>query len=214
MSDTNVIPSYFAAGSYTANNPFDMVVRPEKYYKVEALRSVNEMLGDNQNMFKLIFEPAGVTATDYQNMLDDVTKQQGAILVLIASDGSRVYVPTTYLKSFPLTDGVSYERLCLVIDLGAVPPDLKNNIEDVKDHFANYAEAHIGVKANVQVGTMPTIGYVSAEQHKANETTRLNKIAGSMNDVVTVATQEETIAKQAAYIVQLETALKAAQQAK
>lgn len=211
MADSNVIPSYFAAGSYTANNPFDMVVKPEKYYKVEALRSVNEMLGDNRDMYKLIFEPAGVAQTDYQSMLDDVTRQQGAILVLIASDGSRVYVPTTYLKSFPLIDGVSYERLCLVVDLGAVPPTLKDLVADTKEHISNYVESHFGVKNEVQIGTMPTVGYVTAAQAKTFETTRQNKIDGTSNDVVTVAAQEKIISQQAAYIVQLETALKALQ---
>ena len=211
MSDNSIIPSYYAAGSYTANNPFDQVVDPTKYYKVEGIRSVNEMQGENLDLYKLIFAPAGVAATDYQTILDDVTRQSGAILVLIASDGSRVYVPTTHLKSFPLIDGVSYERLCLIVDLGAVPPSLKDTVGDINTHISNYVQAHLGIKVDVQIGTMPTIGYVSAAQNTINETTRQYNISDTSNDVVLAAQQEQTIAKQAAYIVQLETALKAAQ---
>lgn len=207
MADTNIIPTYFASGSYTANNPFDAVVIADKYYRVEGIRSVREMQSANLNLFKLVFEPAGIAEDSYQTILDDVTAKNGAILTLLGLDGKRVYIPTTYLKSFPLVDGVSYERLCAVFDLGAVPPNLKTLIADTLTHCENYIEAHIGVKATVQLGVMPTIGYVSKDQAAVFETTRQNKIKNTTNDVVTMATQDKTIAAQAARIAELEAAL-------
>lgn len=210
MANTlNIIPSYYAAGSYTANNPFDAVVKAGTYYTVNAIRSVAEMQGMNLNLYTLLFEPAGVSEDDYQSILDDVTTKGGAIITLIALDGSRVYVPTTYLATFPLVDGVSYERLCLIADCGAVPPTLKDNVEDIKAHIEQYIAAHMGVTATVQIGTMPTIGYVSKEQADVFETTRQNTIADQKSDVVLVAEYEDTIAKQAAYIATLEAALQA-----
>lgn len=210
MSDTNVIPSLYASGSYEANNPFNAVVIPGKYYRVEALRTVNEMQGANFNLYAAMFKPVGIAEDSYQSILDDIVSKNGAILTLIGLDGGRVYVPTTYLKSFPLIDGVSYERLCAVFDFGAVPPSLKGLIADVFTHCENYIEAHAGVKVTVQLGTMPTIGYVSKEQADVFETTRQNKIKDTVNDAITVANQEKTIQSQAAYIAQLEAALIAA----
>lgn len=200
----NIVPTFYAAGSYEAANPFDATVIKGKYYTVEGIRSVSEMQGDNRDMYGLIFKPAGVAEADYPDMLAEVTSKKGAILTLIAIDGSRVYVPTTYLTAFPLVDGVSLERLCGIIDFGAVPPTLKTEIDSVLIHIKNYVEAHVGVTANVTLGTMPTIGYVSKEQNDVNETTRKNKIADAKSDVILNAEYEETIAKQAAYIIELE----------
>lgn len=210
MADTNIIPSYYASGSYEANNPFNAVVIVGKYYRVEAIRSVREMQSANFNLYQFMFKPAGFAEDDYQSVLDDVVQKNGAILTLIGLDGQRVYVPTTYLKSFPLVDGVSYERLCAVFDLGAVPPSLKTMLTDVFTHCSNYIETHAGVKATVQLGTMPTIGYVTKEQAAVFETTRQNKIKDTVNDIVTIANLEKTNAALSAYIVQLEAALEAA----
>lgn len=200
----NIIPTYYAAGSYEATNPFDAVVIKGKYYTVEGIRSVAEMQSDNLDLYKLIFKPAGVPDTDYQTLLSAITTNKGAILTLIGLDGAKVYVPTTHLAAFPLVDGISLERLCLIIDMGAVAPTLKDVIGETKTHIEQYVEAHVGITATVQIGTMPTIGYVSKEQNEVNETTRLNKIANSKSDVVLIAEYEETIAKQAAYIQQLQ----------
>lgn len=201
----NVVPAYLTGGSFEANNPFDSVVNKDIYYTIEATRSVSEMQGRNLDLYSLIFKPAGVADTDYQAILDNLVKVNGAILILIAKDGTRVYLPTTYLKSFPLTDGVTYERLCIVADLGAVPPTLKGLITDTITHIQQYIQAHVGIQNPVvNIGTIPVVGYVTAEQAKVFEATRQTAIANTKNDVLTIADQAATIASQAAYIAELE----------
>lgn len=209
MSDQplNVIPTYTAGGNYEALNPFDAVVVANKYYTAEAIRSVSEMQGRNFNLQQHMFDPAGVTESDGEQILTDLVNRNGAIITLIGADGSRVYVPTTYLKSYPLVDGVLYERLCVVIDYGAVPPDLKDKLAADLEHYKAYTANSVGVDAEVKIGTMPTIGYVTKEQAEVFEQTRLNKIAGQVNDVQRLAQLEQQVATQAAYIVELETAL-------
>jgi len=201
----NVIPAWKAAGSFEANNPFDAVVNKDTYYTIESTSTISEMQGRNIDLYTVIFKPAGIAQEDYQSIVDGINSAGGGILTLIAKDGTRVYLPTTYLKSFPLTDGISYERLCLVADLGSVPPTLKTRIDDVLTHVKNYIELHVGIEnATVQLGTVPLVGYVTAEQAAVFEATRQTAIANVKNDVLTIADQATKIASQAAYIAQLE----------
>lgn len=205
MSTLNVVPSYHAAGSFTANNPFNLVVKPEIYYTIEAIRSITEMQGMNLDLWSLIFQPAGILQTDYQSYIDNINSVTGAaIVVLIGKDGSRVYVPTTYLASFPLVDGVSYERICIIGDCGACPPALADELTDTLTHFQNYLAAHVGINATFKLGTIPTIGYVTAAQAAVNEATRKNAITNTSNDVTTIAEQTTTISGLQAYVAQLE----------
>ena len=205
MATTNIIPSYLTGGSFEAVNPFDIVVDVNKYYTLEAIRSVAELQGDNKDIYSLVFQPAGIAQTDYQTYINALNAVAGAgIVVLVGNDGSRVYVPTTYLKSFPLKDGVSYERICLIADLGPCPPSVATELNDVITHIKNYIQANFGLTPTVKLGTMPTIGYVTAEQASVFEATRQNAITNANNDVVTVALQSKTISSQQVYISELE----------
>ena len=107
-TESNLIPSINAAGRFEALAPFDQVVLPTTYYVVEALRTISEMQALKLNLFTLVFQPIGVSEADYPTVLERA-RSNGAIIVTLTSRSSApVYVLSTYFKSFPLIDGVSY----------------------------------------------------------------------------------------------------------
>lgn len=204
MAEQNLIPSLNASGRFEASAPFDVVVDPTKYYTVEALRTIREMEGLKLNLYELIFKPIGVQEADFKTVLDRARGAGAIVVCLLDRAGVETYVLSTYLTSFPLTNGVSYERMCLIADLGACPPSMKDTIAQVQTHMQQYIMDTIGINSKVDLGTIPTIGYVSADQAAAYETTRKNNITNSTNDVAKIRDLTQQLADRDTYIASLE----------
>lgn len=209
MNDTNMIPAPWAAGQFEATAPFDKVVDEGVYYTVEAIRTVSEMQGANQDLYAKVLEPAGIPKDETTEFLDTLLKAKAVIIVLTSTGNAPVYVPSTYLASFPSVDGVVYEHMCLVVDLGAVPPQLAEKIQDQLDYIKQYVATGIGVDATVQVGVIPTKTYTPKQQADLWENSRQLKIAGSTNLIIENEALKQDKIEREAYIVKLENDIKA-----
>lgn len=209
MADQNLIPAINTAGSFTAINPFDKVVDPTKFYTVEAIRTIPEMQAMKMNLYELVFKPIGVSQDDYQTVLDRAISLNAVIVSLTSRNAPTVYVISTYFKSFPLTDGVKYERMALIVDLGACPPSLKDTLVQAQEEIRDYVTNSVGIEATVRVGTIPTPGYVSKSQAATFEQTRKNRITDSDNNVARIQKLEKDVASWQTYARQLEAQLAA-----
>lgn len=207
MSDHNLIPSIRAAGSFEAIAPFDQVVDKDKYYTVEAIRTINEMEGLKLNLYDLLFEPVGVREEDFSIVLERARSAGSVVVSLLDKTGVPVYVLTTFLKSFPLTDGYIYERMCLVVDLGPCPPGMKQVVSEAQQHIRDYIKTTVGIDNPVKLGTVPTRGYVSKQQHDAYEAARAALMLEVNNDVANIRRLEEQLVKRDNYIAKLEAQL-------
>lgn len=206
----NIIPAIWAAGKFEANPPFNQVVNADRYYTVEATRTVSEMQALKVDLFTLIFQPVGIAQEAYQDLVDTAKSANAVIITLTSKDAAPVYVLSTYLKSFPLVDGVIYERVCIIADLGACPPTLKDRVNSAIDHFKNYIKDSIGISdARVTIGTVPLRSYVSKEQALAWEGTRAAAITNEPSDALQLEKANKTIAALQTYIGELEGILKA-----
>lgn len=210
MSDSqNLIPSINAAGRFEALAPFDKVVDISTYYVVEALRTISEMQALKLNLYTLVFQPIGVAEADYSAVLERARAEGSIIVTLTNRLGPPVYVLSTYFKTFPLTDGVAYERMCVIVDMGPLPPSSAAALTQTQAHFKQYVLDTVGIEAEVRLGVIPTIGYVSAADAALFETTRKNKITVGDNDVAKIRFLMDEAVKRDAYIVQLEARLAA-----
>lgn len=213
MTDKNIIPQLYAKGSFTALPPFDSVVDPAAFYTVEDTVTPVQMQARKFDLFKNVWEPAGVSEVEYQAQLNTLISVNGAIIVLSSKNAPDVYVPSTYINSFPLVDGVIYEHLCIITDCGAVPPSFKDVLNSGIDHFNNYMKDNYGLEnPRTVIGTIATRGYVPKEQAEAWENTRQSKIKENPSDLIRLNTATATNAQLLEYIKELEAALETAQQ--
>lgn len=204
----NMIPGIYAAGQFEANTPFDKVLDEKGYYSVEAVRTIAEMQGRKIDLYTLVLAPAGIPKDQTVTFIDELIKNKAVIVTLTRNGSEPIYIPSTYLKSFPQIDGVVYEHLCLVLDLGAVPPDFKDKIGQHLVELREYVSKNIGVDNTVQVGTIPQKAYVSKEQAKQWEVSRQLKIKDVNSTTVQLETANKEISELKAYITKLEAALK------
>lgn len=205
----NIIPKIGAEGSFTAIDPFDRVCSPDIVYRVEANRTVEEIRVAKVNTQALIGSQVGFSADETNNLLADLESRNGVVVTLIAPGLKPLHIPSTYFKSFPTIDGVVYERYFLTMDLGALPPDYKNETNTLMNHLKDQVSAFTGVKDPiVHLGTIPTKGYVSKEQHEVNERSRKLQITKSESDAEYIKRLEEDQIKDRKYIALLESKLK------
>lgn len=206
----NRIPNLRASGKFVAAAPFDGVVKESTFYTVEAIRTIPEMQALKLDLFKTVWQPAGYTEVDYQSELETAIADKAAIISLTSRGQGPVYVPSTFLKSFPMVDGVVYERLALITDLGSCPPNMKDRVNNAIDHFNNYIKSTFGIQdANTTLGTIPTRSYVSRQTATDWEASRQLQITAEPSDAVRINMLEAKVLQQAAYIQQLEAAVAA-----
>jgi len=207
MATGNMVPSMQAAGRFEAVFPFDQIVNPEIYYSVEALETITKMEVEKENLYELMFKPIGVSETDYPTILERARSVNAYVITLLDRQNKAVYVFTNYLKSFPEVDGISYEIMCLVANLGAQNPNNATLLEQCREHMRQYIFDTLGINAEVSLGTIPTIGYVSQAQSDAYEAARKELITNTSNDISRIRELEELTEKQQIYIAKLEAAV-------
>ena len=209
MNDTNIIPGIRSAGQFEAVAPFDKIVDPTIYYTTEAIRTIPEMQGLNLDLYTMVLQPAGIPKDDTTKYIEEMLSSDAVIVTLTSNGRPPVYVPSSYLSSFPAVDGVVYEHMCIVVDLGAVPPGLSSKITNQLTEIQQYVANNIGVDNKVQVGVIPTRGYVSKEQADLFENARMLKVNAANNLVFENEASKKRIVELEAYIATLEAAVKA-----
>jgi len=207
MADQQNLPTYKAEGRFEALFPFDQVVKPEIYYTVHAIESITKMEVEKENLYELMFAPIGVTQEDYPTIMERAKSNDAAVVTLLDRNNSPVYVFSTYFKSFPQVDGVTYEIMCLVANLGPQMPNNADLIEQTRQHMTQYILDTLGIAATVTLGTVPTIGYVSAEQAEAFENSRKELITNTTNDISRIRELEAQVLRLQNYVLKLEAAV-------
>ncbi|AUR81023.1 hypothetical protein FDJ25_gp192 [Vibrio phage Aphrodite1] len=206
---SNVIPQIGVSGSFVALSPFDQICDPKYMYTVEAIRTVDELNIAKVNTYLLVGEPVGMSSSDTKSLMEQLDNEDGAVITLVAAGAPTIHVPSTYFKSFPLLDGVLYERLCYIVDLGAVPPSLKDELKTFQTYLKDQTSAITGIsEPEVHLGTVPTKSYVSREQNEVFENTRRAAITKDPSDAVRVKQLEEEQVLDRAYIAVLEEQLR------
>lgn len=208
----NIIPEMGAEGSFVALEPFDQICDPKLVYVVEALRTVDELNIAKVNTHQLVGAPVNLSSDESATLMEDVSASDGVIVTLVGPGLPTLHIPSTHFKSFPLVDGVLYEHLCYIVDLGAVPPSLKDQLNTYRVFLKDQTKAITGIDSpEVYVGTVPTKAYVSREQAEVFENTRKEKIKKSAADAIRIKELEKQQIEDRKYIAILEERLRALQ---
>lgn len=209
VDTTNMTPWVYAEGLFTAKSPFNTVVDPTVSFKVEAVRTINEIQLAGRDVYELVLKPVGISKDNATDYIDAMIRDNACIVTLTRQQGPLVYVPTTYLTSYPNVDGVVFERLCLIVDCGSCSPDTKNRLDDTLQGIKLVVQKNLGITTPlVQIGTLPERSYVSKTQAEAWENSRLLQIDSLSNPLIENDTLRQQIKEYQIYITQLEDAIK------
>lgn len=170
----NLVPPVGTRGRYTVRPPFS--VKNDVIYVCTALRRFSDIEAQGLRVYEMFYQPYGLTQTDVST-----DRRLNAYIATLESDSyAPVYVPTTYVTSYP--DGAyrSYHRVVLSAELGPIPDyiDLSFAVTQMQAVLTDV----IGVAPKVAVSVAPMTDRVTPDQHEALEVARTGAIKTRTTD--------------------------------
>lgn len=160
---SNVLPDIGLSGVYELRTPFDTKVPNKTKLTCKAVRKISDYLASSEDVKQLCYIDNDLTEGDYENdlMLDM------EIVSLQSGEGQWLYVPASYIVSYPLTNGIPYRSLVIGINLPQMP--IEQDLTDMKTDIANLVKDHIGVLPTLSSVETSAIIYVALDKHETNE---------------------------------------------
>ena len=162
------VPPPHTAGVFLVYEPFQ--ISNTAVYKCTAIRTFDELQLRNIDVYKTYYKPKGLSETIYQ----EDANMRASIVVLEGADLSELYIPSTYIKSYPGGDGLAYVNKIMVLDLGLMMADVPTSHVEVL--MQDIVKQHIGVDTEVKTVSVPYIGSVSHELGVEMERVRIAAI--------------------------------------
>ncbi len=168
----SLIPPIGTVGTWILKVPYNADINPEILYTCVAVRRLSEfrLLGiDPYNQYYL---GKGISETDYAA---DSDQGDVCIVSLQSPIGDLVFVPSTYILSYPNPNGHRYTPMVLVVDVGSIPDKL--NLNAVKSDISDIVKTYLGlVSADVLSVAVGESIMVTPQDHANIEAARIGRI--------------------------------------
>lgn len=155
-----ITPPMNAKGLFSLRLPF--AASPTTVYRVSAIRNFEQMVSEGDDPVSLIYTPVGLDNAAYQADL-----AAGASVIVLMSDTLKpIYVPDTYIDSYPNMGVVPHSWVVASISLGILPDtyDLTRLMQAIKTAVSD----DIGVEPTVNIAVAPTTDAITQEQYVQN----------------------------------------------
>lgn len=163
-------PSLYATGQWSVKSPFS--VDASAVYVCKAIRSFDDLKAMGIDPYTEYYEPVGIDQSAYDI---DVTNLAN-IITLMSDTQPTVYVPDTYLLTYPDQTTVPYRHIVLAMSLGAVPDTLA--LDDLTSKLHDIVLNSIGIESVVKAYQAGGLAKgVDQLTHEALEQNRLARIA-------------------------------------
>lgn len=176
-----IIPPVQTYGKYKLKEPWQ--ANEEQNYRCIAVRTAQDIVKSGHRIFETIYKPMGLTEQDAEADI----KAKVSYIGLMADDGKRIYVPSSYILQYPSTDSRTFDYTTIVVDLGPQPSEV--DMVKVTEEFKKLASKFTGDEpqmVEVHVAVTQSTTTVNSDQYaEALERFRL-KIDG-------IKTSEEEI---------------------
>jgi hypothetical protein len=168
------VPPPGTRGLYSLKAPFTTV--PNQLYSCGAIRYFKDIQNQGIDIYEHYYQPKGLLQSDYtRDLAADVV-----IVSLISDSQAPIYVPSSYILSYPGLTSFNYQYVVLSLALGALPDTL--DLTFLKNQLATAASAVIGVLPTVFENVAASTGVVTPVQHDALEAARQAAVTNSTTD--------------------------------
>lgn len=113
----NIVPPLNTKGRFVLRTPW--VADPAKVYTVIGLRTFLELVSSSVDIYKNYYEPMKVEREKYE----EDYKEQATLVILYNEEGGMLFVPSTYVQSFPTQSVPNYANYVLSALLGPFRTD-------------------------------------------------------------------------------------------
>lgn len=193
-----IIPAVGTTGQYKLNSPFAAAMIPNTLYTLDAVREYRDIEALGQNIFELFYKPFNLTESDLQS-----DRSAGAkLLTLTNAKSKNIYVPTTYVASYPNLSYTPYNQYIGCLSFGPLPDD--TIFDPLIQALKNATSDFLGVEPEVNIAFMPLTDVITPTEHENREAVRQAAISNRTSDYARLAEANAKIALQEQRIAILE----------
>jgi len=175
MADrTPKTPPIDATGTFTVTSPYSLV--PNTLYTCRAIRAFQDLIADGVDIAATYYVPKGLTTTDYQ--ADAAVNAN--IITLMSTTAPTLYIPDTFIASFPDMSNVAYSTIVLACSMGPLPDslDLTAAEQAVQDAVSDI----VGISPTVTLFSVPSDSVMTQDDATTAETARQAAITNRTTD--------------------------------
>ncbi len=162
-----IIPTIGAKGFYKLKAPFNSFLHEDEQYSCQGVRSLGDYIGFNEDPLNNIYLYYGLTEEDFNN---DVANNM-FIVSLQSENGQWIYVPASYLSSYPIMNGIPYQNIMLGVSLGAVPNTV--DLAPIQTLIANVVYENYGVQPIIKPVILSKPKLIDVDSHNTIQNARL-----------------------------------------
>lgn len=164
-----ILPSINSNGIFQLKTPFDTDLTPSVPYTCLSIRTLSDMIGAGIDPEATIYAPKNLSHEIFaQDLVDGVS-----IIGLQSGSGDWVYVPTSYIASYPNGSGVPYTAVMIGVSLGAIPDAL--DVSGLQVEIGLLCTSILGVLPATKVVVVSKTQLIDDVVHEQLETIRLNR---------------------------------------
>lgn len=198
---TSPIPKIGTEGKFVLASPFDSLIDESKSYRCIAVRRFKDIRNNGGDVYRKYYFVHNVPEERYKK--DDLNNE--VIISLVSDFSATIYVPSSFIISFPNADTVPYHRVVISADLSYIADDM--NLSALEQNVGNTISDTIGVVPTVNVHLAPYEGTVTSSEHEVIQTNRNAAIKLRSTDYVRVKELEQENERLQAQIKALKQAL-------
>jgi hypothetical protein len=199
----SLTPPVNASGIFTLASPFDQKLVPQVSYTCIAVRKFADIQKLGIDPFQIYYVPNGLDEAKYNT---DVNAGE-CIVTLRSNGGAFLYVPTSYITSYPNMGGIPYTAIVLGVNLGAIPNYVDLSV--VKAKISAVVHDAFGVTPVIQQAAISETKNLSIADHTAAESARQAEITDNQTDYAKYLAANNALIAAQAQITALENYIKA-----
>ncbi len=162
----DIIPSIGSSGIFVLKTPLNTLISSSEKYTCLALRKISEYLANNEEVLDIAYIKNGLTESNY-----NVDYKNDVIIVSLQSDtGHWLYIPVSYIESYPITNGVPYRAVMIGVSLPSIP--VTKSLSNIETSIVNLITDNLGVTAIVKTVETSRVILVPKITHDATELAR------------------------------------------
>ena len=183
------MPPLGASGVYTLRAPFNNKLQANTSYRCDAIRRLNDFIELGVDPYEEFYAPMQIPRTSYESDIG----HNVSIVSLVSQNNHWVYVPSTYITSYPNVNGIPYVSLLLGVSLGAIPHYM--DMTGLSAAISNLVRDTIGVVPQIRQVAVSDVTHLSQRDHDSVETNRQQAINNTQTDRArAIALQQENAA--------------------
>jgi hypothetical protein len=187
-----ILPQIGSTGVFRVRHPFDTIVNPTGAYECSGIRLISELLSYTDSVVDKYYYVYGLTRDDYTRDRD-----AGESIVTLKNGNDYIYIPASYIISFPDVTGIPYHVITLAVTLGAIP--VGADLSTITDKISNLLTDTNGVVPDIVPVETSQVQYVSYDDDKLIKAKRAALISDRLTDTaksrVNLELYEATIIK-------------------